>query len=90
MVLFNRIFAIAFQRISPDEPYCSIYNEVTSSVSVNKLKGSDHAYVDYVAVDVKNRKHIQKVSTQFPEFDLSIFILLSSHVDRSWMHFCSI
>lgn len=76
MVLINRVFAIVFQRISPGEPYCSIYNEVTSSVSVNKLKGSDYAYVDYVAVDVKNRKHIQKVSAQFPELDLSIFMLL--------------
>lgn len=50
------------QRIRPNDPYCSIYNEVTSKVTSNKLKGSDHAYVDYVAVDVKNKKHIQKAN----------------------------
>ncbi|XP_057807628.1 DNA-directed RNA polymerase I subunit 2 [Salvia miltiorrhiza] len=53
------------QRISPGEPYCGIYNEITSTVSTNKLKGSDHAYVDYVAVDVKNKKHIQKANIRF-------------------------
>ncbi|GFP98191.1 DNA-directed RNA polymerase i subunit rpa2 [Phtheirospermum japonicum] len=50
------------QRIAPGEPYNSIYNEVTSSVTTNKLKGSDPAYVDYIAVDVKNKKHIQKAN----------------------------
>ncbi|KAL0397530.1 UNVERIFIED_CONTAM: DNA-directed RNA polymerase I subunit [Sesamum calycinum] len=50
------------QRISPNEPYCSIYNEITSKVTTNKLKGSEPVYVDYVAVDVKNKKHIQKAN----------------------------
>ncbi|KAL3622460.1 DNA-directed RNA polymerase I subunit RPA2 [Castilleja foliolosa] len=50
------------QRIGPGEPYNSIYDEVTSKVRSNRLKGSDPAYVDYVAVDVKNKKHIQKAN----------------------------
>ena len=54
-----------FQMIRPDEPYCSIYNEVTSSVHTYKKKGSEPVYVDYVAVDVKNKKHLQKVSQCF-------------------------
>lgn len=59
----NQVLSILFQRIKPNEPYCSIYNEITSKVTSNKLKGSDPAYVDYVAVDVKNKKRLQKVST---------------------------
>lgn len=50
------------QRINPNEPYCNIYDEITSKVTSNKLKGSDHAYVDYVAVDVKNKKRLQKAN----------------------------
>ncbi|KAL1540302.1 DNA-directed RNA polymerase I subunit RPA2 [Salvia divinorum] len=53
------------QSIGPGDPYCGIYNEITSSVSANKLKGSDHAYVDYVAVDTKNKKHLQKANIRF-------------------------
>ncbi|KAI3444963.1 hypothetical protein Pfo_001628 [Paulownia fortunei] len=53
------------QRISPNDPYCSIYNEITSKVTTTKLKGSEHVYVDYVAVDVKNKKHIQKANIRF-------------------------
>ncbi|KAH1202988.1 DNA-directed RNA polymerase I subunit 2 [Glycine max] len=53
------------QMIRPDEPYCSIYNEVTSSIHTLKRKGSEAVYVDYVAVDVKNKKHLQKVNIRF-------------------------
>ncbi|KAL2326335.1 hypothetical protein Fmac_025393 [Flemingia macrophylla] len=53
------------QMIRPDEPYCSIYNEVTSSVHTFKRKGSEAVYVDYVAVDVKNKKNLQKVNIRF-------------------------
>ncbi|WVZ03207.1 hypothetical protein V8G54_024013 [Vigna mungo] len=53
------------QMIQPDEPYCSIYNEVTSSTRTFKRKGSEAVYVDYVAVDVKNTKHLQKVNIRF-------------------------
>lgn len=53
------------QRIQPNEPYCSIYNEITSSTSSTKLKGSEPVTVDYVAVDVKNKKHLQKVNIRF-------------------------
>ncbi|XP_027910931.1 DNA-directed RNA polymerase I subunit 2 [Vigna unguiculata] len=53
------------QMIRPDEPYCSIYNEVTSSTHTFKRKGSEAVYVDYVAVDVKNSKQLQKVNIRF-------------------------
>lgn len=53
------------QMIRPDEPYCSIYNEVTSSIQTFKRKGSEAVYVDYVAVDVKNKKNLQKVNIRF-------------------------
>ncbi|KAL2588286.1 hypothetical protein GLYMA_13G192600v4 [Glycine max] len=53
------------QMIRPDEPYCSIYNEVTSSIHTLKRKGSEAVYVDYVAADVKNKKHLQKVNIRF-------------------------
>lgn len=48
--------------IRPDEPYCSSYNEVTNKTFVFKKKGTEPAYIDYVAVDVKNKKHLRKVS----------------------------
>ncbi|CAK9159047.1 unnamed protein product [Ilex paraguariensis] len=53
------------QRINPNEPYCSIYDEVTSTATTTKLKGSEPVIVDYVAVDVKNKKNLQKVSFSF-------------------------
>lgn len=48
--------------IRPNEPYCCIYDEVTSSTKTNKRKGSEPVIVDYVAVDVKNKKPLQKVT----------------------------
>lgn len=72
LAAWSKLSFLLFQRINPNDPYCGIYNEITSTVSTNKLKGSDHAYVDYVAVDVKSKKHLQKVSTQLQKFDLSI------------------
>lgn len=53
------------QTIKPDEPYCSIYNVDTSRTRSNKLKGTEPAIVDYVAVDVKNKKCLQKVNIRF-------------------------
>lgn len=54
------------QMVRPTEPYCSIYDEVTSSTKCYSLKGSEPAIVDYVAVDVKNDKHqIQKANIRF-------------------------
>lgn len=53
------------QTIKPNEPYCSIYNEVTSTSSSRKLKGSEPVTVDYVAIDVKNQKQLQKVNIRF-------------------------
>uniref|UniRef100_F6HVC4 DNA-directed RNA polymerase subunit beta n=1 Tax=Vitis vinifera TaxID=29760 RepID=F6HVC4_VITVI len=53
------------QMINPNEPYCSIYNEVTSSTRATKLKGSEPVIVDYVALDAKNKKHPQKVNIRF-------------------------
>lgn len=48
--------------IHPDEPYCSIYDEVAGTTRNMKLKGSEPVIVDYVSVDVKNKKHPQKVN----------------------------
>lgn len=50
------------QRIKPGEPYYSIHNEVTSITLNEKLKGSEPVTVDYVAVDVKTKKQIQKAN----------------------------
>ncbi|KAL6327625.1 hypothetical protein AAG906_022046 [Vitis piasezkii] len=64
------------QMINPNEPYCSIYNEVTSSTRATKLKGSEPVIVDYVALDVKNKKHPQKTwakgvcSQLWPDIDM--------------------
>ncbi|XP_065876124.1 DNA-directed RNA polymerase I subunit 2 isoform X2 [Euphorbia lathyris] len=53
------------QMIHPGEPYCSIYNEVTSTTKTNTRKGSDPVFVDYVAIDTKNKDHLQKVNIRF-------------------------
>ncbi|CAA3022495.1 DNA-directed RNA polymerase I subunit 2 [Olea europaea subsp. europaea] len=50
------------QRINPNDPFYSIYDEVTSKVTNIKLKGSEPVVVDHVAVDVKNKKHLQKAN----------------------------
>lgn len=49
------------QKIYPDEPYCSIYDEVTNSTRSMKRKGTDPVIVDFVSVDMKSKKHPQKV-----------------------------
>ncbi|XP_057976334.1 DNA-directed RNA polymerase I subunit 2 isoform X2 [Malania oleifera] len=53
------------QMIQPNDPYCSIYDMIKSATHTNKLKGSESAIVDYVAVDVKNKKDLQKVNIRF-------------------------
>ncbi|KAJ8755444.1 hypothetical protein K2173_019242 [Erythroxylum novogranatense] len=53
------------QKIHPNEPYCSVYNEVTNTTRTNNRKGSDPVIVDYVAVDTKNKKYLQKVNIRF-------------------------
>ncbi|XP_052192678.1 DNA-directed RNA polymerase I subunit 2-like [Diospyros lotus] len=53
------------QRINPNDPYCSIYDEITSATKNTILKGSEPVTVDYVAVDVKNKKQLQKVNIRF-------------------------
>ncbi|KAL6562796.1 DNA-directed RNA polymerase I subunit RPA2 [Orobanche hederae] len=50
------------QRISLNDPYYSTYNESTSQATTIVSKVSEPVYVDYVAVDVKNKKHIQKAN----------------------------
>ena len=49
--------------IRPNEPYCSTINQVTNSKKIYNRKGSETAIVDYVAVDTKSKKHLQKVSS---------------------------
>ncbi|GKV39647.1 hypothetical protein SLEP1_g47390 [Rubroshorea leprosula] len=53
------------QVLGPNEPYCSTINQVTNSKRIYKRKGSETVMVDYVAVDVKNNKDIQKVNIRF-------------------------
>ncbi|XP_057512006.1 DNA-directed RNA polymerase I subunit 2 isoform X1 [Actinidia eriantha] len=53
------------QTINPDDPYCSIYDEVTSATKTTRLKGSEPVIVDYVAVDVKSKKQLQKANVRF-------------------------
>ncbi|XP_031127210.1 DNA-directed RNA polymerase I subunit 2 [Ipomoea triloba] len=50
------------QRINPNEPYYSVYNEITSETKSIKLKGSESVVVDYVAVDTKTKNNIQKAN----------------------------
>ncbi|KAL6569795.1 DNA-directed RNA polymerase I subunit RPA2 [Orobanche minor] len=52
------------QRISLNDPYYSTYNESTSQATTIVSKVSEPAYVDYVAVDVKNKRHIQKYTKE--------------------------
>ncbi|XP_073226787.1 DNA-directed RNA polymerase I subunit 2-like [Cicer arietinum] len=51
--------------IWPDEPYCSTYNEVTNKTFLFKKKDSEPVYVDYVAVDTKTKKNLNKVNIRF-------------------------
>ncbi|GMH19290.1 hypothetical protein Nepgr_021131 [Nepenthes gracilis] len=53
------------QMLHPADPFCSIYNEVKGTTSSKKLKGSEPAIVDYVAIDGKNKKQLQKVNIRF-------------------------
>ena len=55
------ISLIGVQIINPNEPYCSIYNDITNTSKPKYRKGSEPAIVDYVAVDTKSKKHLQKV-----------------------------
>ncbi|KAG5539242.1 hypothetical protein RHGRI_019713 [Rhododendron griersonianum] len=53
------------QTLNPGDPYCSVYDEITNATKLTKLKGSEPVIVDYVAVDVKKRKQLQKVNIRF-------------------------
>jgi DNA-directed RNA polymerase I subunit RPA2 len=62
-ISLQKIWMYLFQRIRPDEPYCSTYDSVTNKTSLFRKKGTEDAYIDSVAVDVKNEKRpLQKVS----------------------------
>lgn len=64
-----------FQTIKPYEPFCSIYNEVTGATRTMKRKGSERAVVDYVSINVKNKKKLQKVGSES-------LICFTVHVNR--------
>ncbi|KAM6561896.1 hypothetical protein CsatB_021894 [Cannabis sativa] len=53
------------QMINPNEPFCSIYNEVTGHTRTSKRKGAEPAFVDYVSVDMKTKKNVHKASIRF-------------------------
>ncbi|XP_071715598.1 DNA-directed RNA polymerase I subunit 2-like [Rutidosis leptorrhynchoides] len=50
------------QRLKPGDPYYTMYNEVTNTTYNQKLKGSEPVIVDYVALDVKSKKPLQKAN----------------------------
>ncbi|XP_010460771.1 PREDICTED: DNA-directed RNA polymerase I subunit 2 isoform X1 [Camelina sativa] len=53
------------QKIYPDEPYYSVYDEVTSRIRTTRRKGTDPVIVDFVSVDMKSKKHPQKANIRF-------------------------
>jgi DNA-directed RNA polymerase I subunit RPA2 len=53
------------QKLYPDEPYCSIYDEVTNKTRHMKRKGTDPVIVDFVSVDMKSKKHPQRANIRF-------------------------
>lgn len=63
-----------FQRIKPGEPYFTTYDNVRGKSFSQKLKGSEAVTVDYVAVDVKNKKQLQKVFSQI--FNHIFFVVM--------------
>ena len=51
------------QTVHPNEQYYSVYNRLTGAIRPVKLKGSEPAYIDYVAVNGASSKgDFQKVS----------------------------
>lgn len=59
-----------------------MYNEVTSTSYNQKLKGSEPVTVDYVTVDVKNKKQLQKViDYQFISYTYIIISIRSSEIN---------
>ncbi|KNA10898.1 hypothetical protein SOVF_140060 [Spinacia oleracea] len=53
------------QMIHPEQPYCSVYNSTSGTIFTQKMKGSEASYVDYVGIDGKNKKELQKVNIRF-------------------------
>ncbi|XP_057520184.1 DNA-directed RNA polymerase I subunit 2 isoform X1 [Amaranthus tricolor] len=53
------------QIIHPNEPYCSVHNSTNDTIFNKKLKGSEHAVVDSVVIDGKNKKGLQKANVRF-------------------------
>ncbi|KAH9615819.1 hypothetical protein KSS87_022967 [Heliosperma pusillum] len=50
------------QIIHPSQPYCGVINNTNDVHFTHKLKGSEPAVVDYVAIDGRNKKGLQKVN----------------------------
>ena len=73
---------IGVQIIQPNEPYCSIYNDITNSSKAKYRKGSEPAIVDYVAVDTKSKNHLQKVCISSHRGHIfQWYRLLDRHID---------
>ncbi|VFQ91511.1 unnamed protein product [Cuscuta campestris] len=53
------------QKINPNEPYCSVYSDITTNSQTITLKGTESVIVDYVAVDTKTKSNIQKANIRF-------------------------
>ncbi|KAK4802063.1 hypothetical protein SAY86_000266 [Trapa natans] len=77
------------QMICPGDAYCSIYNEVTNMTRNMVKKGTEPVYVDYVAVDVKNKKNLQKVSGNTSgAHAISFFLFIIMIHLHFWGSFC--
>ncbi|VVA93013.1 unnamed protein product [Arabis nemorensis] len=53
------------QKIYPNEPYCSIYDNITNSTKTLNRKGTDPVIVDFVSVDMQSKTHPQKANIRF-------------------------
>ncbi|PKI68716.1 hypothetical protein CRG98_010773 [Punica granatum] len=53
------------QMIHPGEAYCSIYDDVAEKTITRVKKGTESVYVDYVAIDGKKQKNLEKANIRF-------------------------
>jgi DNA-directed RNA polymerase I subunit RPA2 len=47
--------------VNPNDQYYSVYNSLTGAIRPVKLKGTEPAFIDSVAVNGANSKGLQKV-----------------------------
>lgn len=75
---YSPYFEIYFyeQKILPNEQYYSAYNTLTSAIRPAKLKGTEPAAIDYVAVNGTSSKgYLQKVRPPSPPVKFTVEII---------------